>query len=312
MTARKHLLFLSPRAADPVVRTLVERLVQGPPAGRPEATAWGEVTTTIAATRGPIALCCQPHAMDRSTLAGVALDDVTGVYVGALPPRVPGLMPAPRAAHGQRLIAQQAADGARDMICAMLAHLARAGRSVLNPPRGGTLLQNKLEHLDRAAALGLQVPPTVVGDDKVAAELAGPAVDKPVRAWTPTVEAVGPLRAGLMRQRHIAGVPTRVLLLDGVVLTAAHIEGTTAIDHRTDPVFSRGDASWRATGLPADVEERLRALLLDIGLRFAGVDFIVNGDGWWFLEANASPVWVEQAERTGADVAGALLATLLA
>lgn len=306
---RKHLIFLSPRAADPVVQTLAARLNNGPPAGGD----WGPVTTTIVPTRAPLSLCCRPEAMGTSTLAGVPIDEVTGVYVGALPPRVPGLKPGAPDEADTRLRDQQRADGDRDALCALLAHVDAAGRTVLNTPVGGTLLQNKLEHLALAAGAGLVVPPTVYGDEQAAKALAdaGPAVDKPARAWTATEVADGALRRGLMRQRRVDGSPVRVLVLDGAVLGAARVEGTSAVDHRRDPAFVSGEARYEPVTLPDDVLTPLRSLLGRVGYRFAGVDFLVGDDGWCFLEANAAPIWVEQAERTGVDVAGALLATLL-
>ena len=312
-SAKKHLIFLAPRAADPVVTALVARLSQPPPASHSSGGAWDAVTTTIVATRAPVALCCRPGAMHTSSLAGVPIEEVSGVYVGALPPRVPGLAPTAPVPPEKRLLVQQAADGRRDALCALLAYLAATGRPVLNPPVGGTLLQNKLEHLQQAAVCGLSVLPTVAGDEAAAEALlnAGPAIDKPIRAWTPTLPAQGPLPAGLMRQRRVFGTPVRVLLLDGAVLDAVRIEGTRTVDHRADPAFSAGQARYVPVEVPANILAPLRALLKALHLRFAGVDFLLDDDRWWFLEANAAPIWVEQAERTHRDVAGALVSALL-
>lgn len=70
------------------------------------------------------------------------------------------------------------------------------------------------------------------------------------------------------------------------------------------------DTTWTPYELPDSARERCRALVARLGLRFGGIDLLVDGDGrHWFCELNPNGEW-GWLERTGLPIAEALASEL--
>jgi glutathione synthase/RimK-type ligase-like ATP-grasp enzyme len=67
----------------------------------------------------------------------------------------------------------------------------------------------------------------------------------------------------------------------------------------------------RRIELPGKICEISKAVALDWGMTFAGVDWMRTADEWVLLECNSSPFFVELERRTGADIGSAIADLLL-
>lgn len=71
-----------------------------------------------------------------------------------------------------------------------------------------------------------------------------------------------------------------------------------------------GDASWTAYDLPNDIRERCVTLVHRLGLRFGGIDLLVDSHGrHWFCELNPNGEW-GWLQAAGLPIADALAAEL--
>jgi ribosomal protein S6--L-glutamate ligase len=102
------------------------------------------------------------------------------------------------------------------------------------------------------------------------------------------------------------GVSRRVLVLAGEVLGATE-HRAAAGEFRANA--ARG-AAVRALDLPPDLAELAVAAARAVGLGFAGVDLIPDGDRWVVGEVNPSPGWTHFASATGIAVADRLVEAL--
>jgi ribosomal protein S6--L-glutamate ligase len=102
------------------------------------------------------------------------------------------------------------------------------------------------------------------------------------------------------------GVSRRVLVLAGRVLGATE-QRAAAGEFRANA--ARG-AAVRAVELPPDLGELAAAAAAALGLGFAGVDLIPDGERWLVGEVNPSPGWVHFAAATGIPVADRLVEAL--
>jgi glutathione synthase/RimK-type ligase-like ATP-grasp enzyme len=197
----------------------------------------------------------------------------------------------------------------------------------VNDPWRDAAASHKPRHLALAERLGLFVPATLVTNDPrrartFLARRAGKVVHKTLHAtgdgWRPT-RVVGPedrarldaLRwAPVVFQEYVAGVDVRVTVV-GDRLFATEIDARdTASPEDFRPVWR--EAPVASCALPADVERRLRALVSELGLRFAAIDLRRRDDGEHvFLEVNPSGQWRFLEERTGQPITEAV-ARLLA
>ncbi len=102
------------------------------------------------------------------------------------------------------------------------------------------------------------------------------------------------------------GVSRRLLVLDGEVLGAA--------EHRAAPGEFRANAARGAGVIAVAPDERTRDLAVCatrvVGLDFAGVDLIPDGERWVVGEVNPSPGWTHFERATGVPVAARLVEAL--
>jgi glutathione synthase/RimK-type ligase-like ATP-grasp enzyme len=232
---------------------------------------------------------------------------------------------APDLSRAHAAFAVRQAEGA---LLGMLASLA-PGVLFVNDPWREHLASQKTYQLAAALRAGLKVPETLVTSDPEAARdflaprKGGGAVHKAIQStasdWrrTARVGAEDLLRledlclAPVILQERVPGVDVRVTVV-GEKQFAADIDARGS----SSPDDYRGhEAECRVTPsrLPPAEEGALRALLRELGLVFATVDFRRRDDGdLLFLELNPAGQWGFVEERTGQEIGSALAERLLA
>jgi glutathione synthase/RimK-type ligase-like ATP-grasp enzyme len=215
---------------------------------------------------------------------------------------------------------------ATDAFMGLLASLAPSALLVNEPWRGQVAGQKTLQ-LAAAPRAGLRLPETLVTSDPAAARAflarfaEGAVVHKAVHA-TPAdgrlTRRVGPeelanleaLRlAPVILQERVPGVDVRVTVV-GERLFAAEIDAraTSAAD---DYRGREAECRIEPCQLPPEVEGPLRALVRELGLRYAAADLRRRDDGaWFFLELNPAGQWGFVEDRTGQPITEALAALL--
>jgi len=178
------------------------------------------------------------------------------------------------------------------------------------------------------AAAGLPHPETVAGSEPeplaaAAADLCGfPCVVKQRRSrrgvgvircagraeLEAVLDAMWRLGEEVVVQRFCppGGVARRVLVLSGAALAATE-HRAAAGEFRANA--ARG-AAVRAVEPPPEQSRLALAAARALGLGFAGVDLIPDGDGWLVGEVNPSPGWAHLASATGVPVAERLVGAL--
>ncbi len=103
-----------------------------------------------------------------------------------------------------------------------------------------------------------------------------------------------PRRPALMAERFVSGREMTVGIVDGETLPIIEIVPRTAF-YDYEAKYIRDDTEYRLEpALPAEVAAEMhratRAVFAALGLRDAArADFIVDGEGAWFLEINSAP-----------------------
>lgn len=203
----------------------------------------------------------------------------------------------------------------------------------LNSPFSILRAEDKPRQLAVARRIGLRIPGTLVTNAFDAAKsffTDGPMIAKPLRhaliddgeagsvVFTSRVaafeasDAEAVRRAPMILQREVAKLSdVRVLVIDNRVfatriLSQAHDE--TEVDWRKGV---RLDLEHQSFDLPPDIFSACIAVTRDLGLRFAAIDLIEDGEGvFWFLEANPNGQWAWIEQRTGAPVTAAIVDAL--
>jgi glutathione synthase/RimK-type ligase-like ATP-grasp enzyme len=190
--------------------------------------------------------------------------------------------------------------------------------------------ESKALQLNRAHDLGFAVPDALWTNDLLEAQSFverwdGKAVVKSVTsAWweergqgyfvyaglvsqdsLPTAErlAAAPL---CFQQPIISKRDVRVTVVDGIALAAIRDAGEDEpLDWRAAP-----ERDWVPHVLPRAVADRCCMLVRDLGLRFGGIDLLLDAEGvHWFLELNPNGEW-GWLQRSGLPIAEALADTL--
>ena len=205
-----------------------------------------------------------------------------------------------------------------------LARIEEQGTLFINPPKAMELAIDKYLSLSRLAAKGYRVPETHVcqtwQDAMESYELLGPSVvvkpifggegrgimriddaDLALRAFK-TLQQLGQVIYLQPFIRH-PGYDLRVLMLGERMWG---MRRTAADSWRTN--LSRGATALPAT-IPAEIAELALAATKDLGLVMAGLDFLPDGEGgWYLLEANAVPGWKGLSAACDVDIAAELIA----
>jgi len=196
----------------------------------------------------------------------------------------------------------------------------------VNEPWADDAAGHKPRQLAAAVRAGLKIPRTLVTNDPERARtflrgLRTSAVWKALHCtaadWYPTRllaprtrPDLAPLRnAPAILQAYVPGVDLRVTAVGDELFSAEIDARKTSSPHDFRPVFDQ--AKVARCDLPDDVAAKLRALLAELGLRYAAIDLRRRADGEHvFLEVNPSGQWLFVEERTGLPITGALAALL--
>ncbi len=198
----------------------------------------------------------------------------------------------------------------------------------MNDPWRDERAGHKPAQLAAAEAAGLAVPPTLIScvpdDARAFLDEQGerPVIQKPLRPdeahWRPTRlvsrsdrERLDDLRfAPAILQRYVPGTDIRVTAAGGRLLATAIDARKTSSPHDFRPAYDQ--ARVEPCQLPADVAAGVRALLLDLGLRYAAIDFRRTDEGQFvFLEANPAGQWLFLEDRTGQPITRAVAEALV-
>jgi ribosomal protein S6--L-glutamate ligase len=216
-----------------------------------------------------------------------------------------------------------------DSVLAVLAAFEASGVPVLNRPAPIRRGRDHWRTVAALAAAGLPHPETVAGAEPealvrvVEATFAYPCVVKQRRsrmgvgvircASRAELEAVldSCWRLGdeVIVQRFCppGGVSRRVMVLDGEALGAA--------EHRAEPGEFRANAARGAGVVGVELDQAQADLAVAaaavVGLDFAGIDLIPDGEGWVVGEVNPTPGWKHFAAATGLPVAERVVEALL-
>lgn len=246
-------------------------------------------------------------------------DDCSGVWWRRPePPELPGVVAA-------------AAEAVRDQWRAFVTALATVrGPTWVSPPAHIHAAESKALQLGYARDVGFSVPDSLWTNDLREARALverwnDTAVVKSVAsAWwedrgegyfvyaglvgrdsLPTAErlASAPL---CFQQPILSKRDVRVTVADGIALAAVRDAG------EDEPLDWRAASQrvWAPYALPGPVADRCCTLVRELGLRFGGIDLLLDPDGvHWFLELNPNGEW-GWLQRMGLPIAEALADTL--
>lgn len=205
----------------------------------------------------------------------------------------------------------------------------------LNSPFAILRAEDKPRQLSIARVRGLQVPPTVVGNDINAARgllAMHRCVIKPLRRAL-VDDPNGPGQVIFTSELTDLGEEDRVSFEAVPVIVQAQIPKrrdlrVTVVDQNTVAVAIHSQAheetcvDWRRgartdllherVDLPPTVAAACVEVVQDLNLRFAAIDLVEDRDGtFWFLEANPNGqwAWLEQVE--GVDIAATIVDALI-
>ncbi len=199
----------------------------------------------------------------------------------------------------------------------------------VNPPASDEVAHHKPLQLARAEEVGLSVPRTLITNDPEAAREfvedvgVGRTIYKTFIAteenWRETrllkegeLELLDAVRlAPVIFQEYVdAAADVRVTAVGDELLTAEIAAAPTSypVDYRMD----MGAASFTSAELPADIAEKLLALMKRLDITYGAIDLRRTGDGEYvFLEVNPAGEWLFVEERTALPITAAVADLLI-
>lgn len=264
-------------------------------------------------------------ATPRIAVAGVRLDDADAIWIRHL-----GADSLPE---GMR--ADERAASITQAEVALWSALSCAPGLLLDPPEALLAAPAKPRMQVLAAALGLDVPRTLVTNDRAAVQsfaqkCPGGLVCKLVESGAVSVaDGEGPAQvptialddadledlAGLelspmiFQEKLAKAIELRITVI-GERLFVAGVATGEVVDVRTDPALIRGLRPYE--GLPSAIGERVLRLCTRLGLNFASVDLVrTEDDRWVFLELNTTSFFDHVERFAGLPIADAIAALLL-
>jgi glutathione synthase/RimK-type ligase-like ATP-grasp enzyme len=265
------------------------------------------------------------------TMDGCFVMDCQAVYVRAIPSPHPPVIP-----EGDKLMLHHTwytkfmqARERSGFFLALLLSLEHAGIRVVNPPQAGAALQHKPFQLDVLRRLGADLPRTLISNDpeRIRAFHASESAQNEEVIFKPLLggaitrvldaAALGRLervrQAPVIFQQRIRGDDIRVILVGDRVVSAVAIRTPVPhLDFRADPIYSGGHACYERVVLPPRVEAICKGAARACGLPFTGIDIKHTAeDGWFFLELNSSPTYMDVERKTGDPISRALAQFLL-
>ena len=210
---------------------------------------------------------------------------------------------------------------AKDATSLLLTALNLLGDKAKNSAAAVQFHQEKPRQLAAVANLGVQIPPTYVGNDAAAVtefcQQHAEVIFKPVtggdyaRLITAEHLSVEHLSHSLQQapvtlQRYIKGTNIRSYVVGEQVFSAEIRSEQT--DFRTD-----GDIALEVLELPETIRQQALAIKAALGLAWTGIDWRRDEAGqYFFLEANPSPMFANFETYTGLPVAQSLAQLLAA
>lgn len=266
---------------------------------------------------------------DAGAAAGVRVEVLDALALAAqeTPPRL-WRGGAPLAVAGLGAVLPRVGNWRPETVLAALDVLRALGVAALNEPDAIRVGRDHWRTARALAAAGVPHPETVAGSEPEAlAAAAAAALGFPVvvkqrasRRGVGVIRCAGAAEleavldslwrvgdeAVVQRFCPPGGVSRRVLVLDG--------EPLGATEHRAAAGEFRANAARGAAVRAVVLDDELTRLALAataaLGLGFAGVDLIPDGDGWVVGEVNPSPGWAHFAAATGVPVAARVVAAL--
>lgn len=225
-------------------------------------------------------------------------------------------------------------DAERDLVRAQWRTATRGLKHVLrarwiNPPDRNDAAEQKILQLERAQAIGFDVPPTLVTSDTAAVrrfqEEHGPLIIKGLDApyiedpdgngrfvfTTPLNDGQdleGLEQAPLIFQAEVKPKQdVRVTVVGDQVFAASIEEDVSEVDWRavsTPPRFVSHD-------LPSDILKKSVEIVRQFGLVFGAIDLVIDGaGGYWFLELNPNGEWGWLQKKAALPIAEAIFEEL--
>ncbi len=190
-----------------------------------------------------------------------------------------------------------------------LGSIATSKARIMNPFAQSAIARFKLNQLQLASTVGLNVPPTLVSTsasriDKFIEEYDADLIYKPFSGIGfgayETRPLVGDERnmseqmSGCppILQQHVHGEYDLRITIVGDILLSAKIEykkGYHPVDSRADMV------PITPVSLPSNLRAKLFKLVDDLGLAYAAIDMRFDGENYWFFEVNPEGqfLWIE-------------------
>lgn len=229
----------------------------------------------------------------------------------------------------------QCAAQASDALAGTLAMLNDSGAHVVNDLAAQSRAEHKVVQLRAARTAKLTMPATIITNDlhearafvRAQRDNVHDVVTKLLVPLSQTTDASLPfMYTSAVDDADAAaldGIRSAPMILQArvdkradvraVVIGERVIAGalaTTSLDWRAPAAAM--SATWRAHDLARDVEKCCVAVVRELGLSFAALDFVVDGAGaHWFLEVNPAGEWGFLERDAGLPVSDALAAHLL-
>ncbi len=210
----------------------------------------------------------------------------------------------------------------RSFLVAWLLALGHRGIPVLNPPEHGIGLQYKPVELEIARQEGLTLPKTLITNDpervKAFVNALPEVIYKPAFGGSECrvvgqkeMENLDLLKASPVTfQECVRGKSVRVTVVDGQVVSAVRLM-SEHLDYRADPEYQAGNIRYEPVELPSELRSACIRTVDRYGLYFSGVDFIETDGDYVFLEANASPMYMDIEMRADAPISAEICVALL-
>ena len=211
----------------------------------------------------------------------------------------------------------------RSFLVAWLLSLGHRGIPVLNPPEHGVGLQYKPVELELARQEGLTCPKTLITNDpdrvREFLKAVPEVVYKPAFGGS-ECRPVGEKELANLEQLRVSpvtfqecirGKSIRVMVVDGQVVSAVRLM-SDYLDYRSDPDYVAGKTVYEPVELPTELLAAAVRVVERYGLYFSGIDFIETAEGEYvFLEANASPMYMDIEQRAEHPITAEICAALL-
>ncbi|MEK7435136.1 MAG: ATP-grasp domain-containing protein [Cyanobacteriota bacterium] len=193
---------------------------------------------------------------------------------------------------------------------------------VINLPDSGNAVQLKLFQLGLAKHVGLKTPKTLISNNieriKNFVKNVKNVIYKPSMGGGfchnfekddfERLEQI--VKSPVTFQEKIEGTSVRATIVNNEVVSCVLLP-STHFNYRESPTYIDGKQEYNEIKLPHDVAEKIFKFLEIYGLIFSGIDFILDKHGnFIFLEANASPLYLDIELKTGHPIS-AKIASLL-